>query len=86
VLPVSLHAAVRIQEARLLRGEAPSEKPKEQQPATDFSTAIALFLSDFETGARKGLKPARPSTVKLFRQTLAEFAGSPGIGKRQFRT
>ncbi len=74
-LTVSLHAAVKIQEARLLRGETPSEKPKEQQPATDFSTAIALFLSDFETGGRKGLKPARPSTVKLFRQTLTEFAG-----------
>ena len=74
-LPVSLHAAVRIQEARLLRSETPSDQPKEPQPTTDFSTAIALFLSDFETGARKGLKPARPATIALFRQTLTEFAG-----------
>jgi len=64
---------VKIQEARLLQGDPAPEKRKDQ-PATDFNTAIALFLADLESGARKGLKPARTATVDLFRQTLTEFA------------
>ncbi len=44
-LPVSLHAAVKIQEVRLLRGETPSDKPEEPQPTTAFSTAVGWLLA-----------------------------------------